>query len=122
MKFLFLFFICAVRAGAMDTNKVVEDIIGEAAGRPFVEKVAVARAILNRGTLDGVRGFHNQGMIQRQPAWVWRDARLALAEARTNDAVFGATFWESTNFPRPSWSLGMTETARIGKFIFYKSK
>ena len=112
--------IAVIFAFTVQAQPQVEAVIGEAASEPFQTKLAVAGALRNRGTLDGVRGFQNQGMIHRQPAYVWEQARVAWAQSTTNDLTHGATHFESTNFPRPAWSRGMKETARVGRFIFYK--
>jgi len=105
---------------ALRTSEAVRAIIGEAAGEPFQTKLAIAGALRNRGTLDGVRGRRNARMIDAQPAWVWRDARRAWAESATNDISRGGTFFESINFPAPAWAAGMRVTATVGKFRFYK--
>lgn len=119
-KILILLVLTAPCCMAIDSERAVQAIIGEAAGQSLSEKVAIASAIRNRGTLDGIRGLHNQGMIQSQPAWVWRDARTAWARSATNDVAHGGTFWESNNFNRPAWSVGMTQTAKVGCFTFWK--
>ena len=120
MKLILAISLICLRCAAIDDQRAVEAIIGEAAGQTITEKLAVAGAIRNRGTLDGVRGRHNMGMVSRQPAWVWTDARTAWAQSATNDLSNGATHWESDNFNRPAWSVGMTLTAHVGKFKFYR--
>jgi len=105
---------------AMDSERAVQAVIGEAAGQTFAEKLAVACALRNRGTLAGVRGIRNQRMIQSEPPRIWIDAREAWAQSATNDVTHGATHWESDQFPAPAWSRGMTLTAHIGKFKFFK--
>jgi spore germination cell wall hydrolase CwlJ-like protein len=115
--------LCAlvVNSAQLPTSSLaVRAIIGEAAGEPFQTKLAIAGALRNRGTLEGVVGLRNARMINRQPAWVWRDARVAWAESATNDITHGAAFFESTNFPTPSWAVDMHITASVGKFRFYK--
>jgi spore germination cell wall hydrolase CwlJ-like protein len=116
---LTLLLLC-LRAGAMDGEKAVQAVIGEAAGEPFASKVAIAAAIRNRGTLEGVRGVRNQRMIQSQTPAVWNAARAAWAQSATNDVTHGGTHWESSNFKTPSWSRNMTKTATIGRFRFFK--
>lgn len=120
MKSALAIALICLTAGAQIDERAVQAIVGESAGQSYTEKLAIAGAIRNRGTLDGVRGRHNLGMILTQPAWVFRDARAAWAQSRTNDITRGGKFWESDNFPRPAWSLGMTETAHVGKFRFYR--
>jgi hypothetical protein len=104
----------------MDSSKAIQAIIGEAAGEPYQTKLAIAGALRNRGTLEGVRGVLNQRMIQAQPKWVWAQASQAWAQSATNDLSNGGTFFESRNFKRPLWSIGMKQTAVVGKFTFWK--
>jgi hypothetical protein len=121
MKFIAIAILIGIStARGMDPEKAAQAIVGEAAGEDFKSKLAIAGALRNRGTLDGVRGAKNMRMIMAQPAWVLRDARAAWAQSATNDISRGGRFWESANFKRPAWSIGMTETAHVGKFIFYK--
>ena len=116
----FLLALICLTCPAMDSQKAIQAIIGEAAGEPFQTKLAIAGALRNRNTLQGVRGVLNQRMIQRQPRWVWKQANEAWTQSVTNDLTHGGCFFESDNFPRPKWSLGMTQTAKIGEFTFWR--
>ena len=106
-------------SASIPDSLAVRAIVGEAAGEPYVAKVAVAAAIRNRGTLDGVYGV-KATMADRQPSWVWRDARRAWSESLTNDPTHGASFWESVDFKTPKWARKMHRTVQIGKTVFYK--
>ena len=114
-----LTFIC-LTCPAMDSQKAIQAIIGESAGENFKTKLAIAGALRNRNTLQGVRGALNRRMIQSQPQRIWKQANEAWAQSATNDLTHGGCFFESDNFPRPKWSLGMTQTAKVGKFTFWK--
>jgi spore germination cell wall hydrolase CwlJ-like protein len=106
-------------ASDIPDNQAVRAIIGESASEPYLCKVGVAAAIRNRGNLHGVYGLKS-AMVDKQPAWVWRDARKAWSESVTNDVTHGASFWESTDFKTPYWASSMHRTCRIGKTVFYK--
>ena len=110
----------SLTATAMDSIVGTRAIIGEAAGEPFTTKLAIASALRNRDSLDGVRGFSNARMIDAQPGYVWADAHRAWAMSATNDIVNGATFFESSNFPTPYWARGIKPVATVGVFRFWK--
>jgi hypothetical protein len=122
MKILVIISLAAISltATAMDSIVGTRAIIGEAAGEPFATKLAIASALRNRDSLDGVRGFSNSRMIDVQPAYVWADAHRAWAMSATNDIVNGATFFESSNFPTPYWAHGIKPVATVGVFRFWK--
>jgi len=75
---------------------VVNAIVGEAAGQPYIVKLGVAEAIHNRGSLKGVYGL-NAAHNRNEPAWVWRDARLAWAQCKTTHITKGATSFGNRN-------------------------
>lgn len=108
-----------LQASVIPDNLAVRSIIGEAGGQSYAEKLGVAAALRNRGTLRGVYGLHSP-MVDKQPAWVWRDARKAWSESATNDPTHGASFWESSDFKTPKWAAFMHRTTQIGKTVFYK--
>lgn len=100
-------------------EQAVRCIIGEAAGEGFEGMVAVAEALRNRGTLDGVYGCKAK-FVDNEPEWVWIKAYEAWRYSKTSNFVYEATHWESTDFPEPYWAKDMKITAKIGKHIFYK--
>lgn len=121
IKLTILFLLLAMTCrGAITDRQAVESIIGESASEPFLTKLAIAGALRNRGMIAGVRGYHNQGMIQRQPKFVWNDANRAWRQSATNDLSKGGTFFESDNFTKPKWAYGMVQTAKVGKFTFFR--
>lgn len=120
-----LYTLMSVSSGSAEANAVIPElaikaIVGEAAGEPYIGKVALAEAIRNRGHLNGVFGLKRESFISEQPKWVHDQAKKAWnASAKTNH-VKGASFWESTDFPEPYWAKGMKVTAHIGKHKFYR--
>jgi hypothetical protein len=97
-------------------------IIGEAANQGQQGMLAVACALRNRGSLQGVYGLNNP-VVMKQPAWVWEHARLAWSESATHDITGGATHWENVGaFGRPYWTKDMVETVVIKDHRFYKPK
>jgi spore germination cell wall hydrolase CwlJ-like protein len=98
----------------------VRAIIGEAANQGELGMVAVGNVIRNRGHLRGLYGLRNP-MVDKQPAWVWRQAERAWAQSATNDVVHGATHFENVKaFGRPRWAAGMRVTVVIKDHTFYK--
>lgn len=110
---------CGVSEAKIDEKQAVRAIVGEAAGEPYVGKVALAEAIRNRGTLKGVYGLNGKH-VDKEPSWVWRDARRAWEESAKTNLVKGADHWESVDFKVPVWAAKMAPVAQYGKHIFYK--
>ena len=81
--------------------------------------LAVAGAIRNRGSLKGVCGVKAKH-VDKQPAWVWRQAELAWAMSATNDITHGATHWENVKaFSIPYWAKDMRVTLVLGDHTFF---
>lgn len=118
-SFTCLFFAPFLHANTIDDVRAVRAIVGEAAGEPYIGKVALAEAIRNRGHLGGVYGYKRTDFIAKQPKKVFEDALKAWEKSKTTNLVNGADHWESIDFPRPWWAAGAIETARIGKHVFY---
>jgi hypothetical protein len=96
-------------------------IVGEAANQGYRGMLAVAGAIRNRGTLQGVYGGRSS-MPDRQPNWVWQQARAAWRESATNDITLGATHWENvTAFGNPAWAGSMQLTIIVKDHRFFRS-
>ena len=116
---LLCFSALTARGGIRD-DQAVRAIIGEAANQGKTGMLAVACAIRNRGTLQGVFGL-NARFVDRQPAWVWQRAREAWRQSAGTDITGGATNWENTAaFGVPYWARSMKRTVRIGDHQFFK--
>lgn len=111
----------AVTWASIDPQQAVMAIVGEAAGEPYLGKVAIAEAIRNRGNLNGVYGLARAAFISAQPKWAHEDARRAWDESARSNLVKGADHWESVDFKTPAWAPKMICTAQIGKHRFYRS-
>lgn len=109
-------------AFALTEAEAVPCIVGEASGQSYVEQVAIAEALRNRGTTKGVYGCtakHNK----TEPAWVWARCKKAWRESVGTDYVKGGDHWENvTAFGKPYWASQMTVTARVGSTVFYAKK
>lgn len=107
-------------AAQLSERDAVRAIVGEAAGESYQGKLAVASVLRRRGSLQGFYGYHGKH-VDRQPAWVFEQARKAWRESAVKDYANGATHFESTDFKRPAWSLRMREVLRIGKHVFFRA-
>lgn len=117
-----LFIPCA--HAAIDDQKAVLSIIGEAENQGPKGMLAVACAIRNRGTLKGVFGL-NAPRVKRSlyNAATLKAARNAWNMSKIKDITGGADHWENvTAFGRPYWAASMTKTITIGSHNFYRSK
>lgn len=100
----------------------VRAILGEASNQGFDGMLAVASALRNRGTLQGVYGLKAKH-VDRQPAKVWEQARKAWTTSATRSTVGKATHWDNVRaFGRPYWVKDMVLVVRIGDHWFYKPK
>ena len=105
------------QAYAITDAEGIQCIMGEARNQPYSCQVAIGEALRNRGTTQGVYGCK---VAVIEPQRVWRKAERAWAESKTSKLVNGSSFWESSDFKKPYWANSMTETARVGKHIFYR--
>lgn len=118
-------------AWASGSNKPIPDtrainaIIGEAEGEGAVGMEAVACAIRNRGSLNGVYGEKAPRVIKRlysdkiyilaKSAWV-----VSENASRCDNLIHGATHWEGTAFRTPYWAKSMSLVAIVRNQRFYK--
>lgn len=123
MRYIIAFLLGVIVASIIYTSRVqpqLRAIVGEASGEGYQGMLAVACALKNRGSLEGVYGV-NAPHLNSEPPWVWKMARKAYFVSLTGiDITDGATHWESTDFPEPRWAKSMTMTKHIGKHKFYK--
>ena len=86
--------------------------------------LAVAEALRNRGTTQGVYGCKVN--LTKEMAYIKLKgvdimAKKAWEESKYSNLVNGATHWENiTAFGKPSWAKKMKQTAKIGNHVFYK--
>lgn len=107
-------------SAAVSERDAVRAIVGEASNQGERGMLAVACAIRNRGTLQGVLGLKAKH-VDRQPAWVWERARKAWRESATRDVTGRATHWDNIRaFGKPYWAVSMTKTVTIGDHTFYR--
>ena len=115
-----LFCALSLPAGPIAEQDAVRAIVGEAANQGYQGMLAVAGAIRNRGTLQGVYGWRSLP-ADRQPDWVWNQARATWRESATNDISQGATHWENVHaFGRPVWVESMQLTVVIKDHQFFR--
>lgn len=116
-----------VHAGEINEQRAINAIIGESEGEPEEGKIAIACAIRNRGTLNGVYGetaprvvkhlYSEKTYYLAKSAWV-----VSESASRCNALIHGATNWEGTAFKTPSWAKRMVVTATIKNQRFYREK
>ena len=109
-------------AESLPDSKVIPAILGEA-GQSYDERLAIACAIRNRGTLKGVYG-KAKDISERN----YQIAGKAWAESAEHDIVSGADHWLSDwdlKHAKPrltAFRFKMKETAYIGTTHFYKER
>lgn len=91
LTFILLLTAMACRAGITEAQ-AVKAIIGEAGGESYVTQVAVACAIRNRKTLQGVYGVNNP-CVARASAKTRKLALKAWRESARHDIVHGCRFF-----------------------------
>lgn len=119
----------AVAHAEISEETAIQCILGEARseytriGPPAFD--AVASALRNRGTIKGVYGC--KANLGKEAAFLrdkgyYRAAKQAWEASLNHDSVFGAQYWESTDFKTPYWAKSMTLTVTVGKHKFYKEQ
>lgn len=113
------------KAHAYTQEEEIKAIIGEAEGEPQTGRVAVACAINNRRSLQGVYGLHAYRVTHKLYTNmvyndVIRDIKIAEDKNYCDDLIHGAQYWEGTNFKTPYWARKMKLTAIIGHQRFYR--
>lgn len=116
-----------VHASTVSDKQAVLAIIGEAENQGFKGLLAVACAIRNRGTLQGVYGLHNPRVIHhRYSQKTYLLAKKAWAMSKTIDITKRATGWgnakDINEFAKARWWKNCIVVARIKDHIFYTEK
>jgi spore germination cell wall hydrolase CwlJ-like protein len=114
---------------ASDLTKIrmVNAIIGEAEGEGYEGMLAVACAIRNRGTLNGVYGEKSRRMLEHQyRAKTFVLAVRAYEESAKRDIVDGADVWGTKSdveiFKKTEWFKKYKLVKHIGNHYFYKRR
>ena len=106
-------------AVSFNDNLCIRAIIGEASNQGYQGMLAVAVGIRNRGTLQGVYGVRAKH-IDKQPKWVWEQAKKAWEESKHN-RIHSGTHWENIKaFGTPYWVKDMVKVYEHKDHIFYK--
>lgn len=119
----FLFFSRHAQAGIIKDKDAIRAIVGEAENQQYKGMLAVAEAIRNRGSLNGVYGFKRD--LSRIPKKTKQKLFLMAARAWTesvnSNLVRGANHWENIKkFGTPKWASKMKVTAVIKDHTFFK--
>jgi hypothetical protein len=107
---------------ASDIPKIgaVDAIIGEAEGEPYEGMLAIAAAIRNRGTLQGVQGLQSERVKKhRYGSKVFVNAIRAYEDSRTKDPTNGADSWFTLDY-NAQWIEACEYKVTIGHHKFYK--
>jgi hypothetical protein len=86
------FVACASGAGTIPDNQAVSAIVGESSNQNFSVMLAVACAIRNRGTLQGVYGLTNL-VVKRAPHKVRERATRAWLASAGRDVTGGCKYF-----------------------------
>lgn len=98
----------------------IKAVVGEAAGEPYLAKVAVSAVIRTRGSLKGIYGANAK---HKESAATYLQCRKAWEESATNDPTHGCNlfggFIDDKYF---QGKLGLKPVLTIGHTRFYKTK
>lgn len=109
----------ASRAATITTAQAVDAIIGEAGNQSFTTQVAVACAIRNRGTLQGVYGVSNP-VVKQATAKVRAKALRAWQASARQDIVKGCRYFGCPSDAPALLSYGLQPVCMSGAITFYK--
>jgi hypothetical protein len=109
------------QAKALTEAQAVRCLIGEAGNQGERGMQAVGEVLRRRGSIRGFYGY-KAPHVDKQPKWVWEQARKAWEQSRTSNLTKGATHFEGTAFKTPYWAKGLKPVVVIGQQRFYKLK
>lgn len=121
--FLMVCFLIQAPAFAITEDQAARAIMGEARGEPYLGKIALAEALRNRNTLDGVYGYNARFSAKSS---VWRDARDAWHDSSFTNLVKGANHWfseadkEKLDKKQPRWYRRLVFVKQIHGHYFYR--
>ena len=99
--------------------QAVRILIGEASNQGARGMQAVAEVLRRRGSIKGFYGLKAKH-VDRQPKWVWAQAKKAWEQSRTSNLTNGATLFENEEaFGKPYWAKKLKPVAKIGSHVFY---
>jgi hypothetical protein len=113
--------VMASKAGTITTRQAVDAIIGEAGDQSFTTQVAVACAIRNRGTLQGVYGLNNP-VVQKATPRVRAKALRAWQASARQDIVKGCKFFGCPADAPALLSYGLQPVCMSGAITFYTDR
>lgn len=124
---IFAFLICSIAHAEVNDTQATKAIIGEALS-DYDSMYAIACALRNRDTLQGVYGLHSK-QVKLATGEVYQRAGKAWANSEDGiDVVQGATHWLSDYDLKhckkslTAFRFAMTETAYIGQTHFYRKE
>lgn len=120
---ILIFATCALADQINDTD-AIKAIIGEAENQGYDGMLAVACAIRNRHTLNGVFGIRgNRVRNKLYSTETLQYATKAWHDSDEHDITNGATHWENIKaFGNPYWARNMIKTFQYRDHVFYKIK
>lgn len=109
---------------AIDDTLAVRAIIGEAGNQGYHGMLALASALRNRGTLKGVYGV-NAKHIDREPQWVFDQAKKAWIESKSN-RIHSGDHWGSKICDK-NWIAKMEQSGFVKVYdykdhVFYRKE
>jgi hypothetical protein len=105
---------------AVQEQKAVRTIIGEAANQGERGMICVAEVIRRRGSVRGFYGYRAKH-VDQQPAWVWKQARRAWKRSAKTNYTRGATLFDNIQaFGQPRWAKKSVKVYKWRDHTFYK--
>lgn len=117
---------------AIDPDRAVKTILGEAEDQGPTGMLAVANTIRNRGTIKGFCGYHAIAEVQgayvritnkgtrRIPDRVVLEAKDAWKKSETVSLHSGTHFENVKAFGLPAWAKDMQQVYACGDHVFFK--
>ncbi len=113
------------RGSALDSERAVQIILGEAANQSFVGKIAVGEVIRNRGSFEGFSSTLKDldAFYKEQPPKARRDAKRAWFLSCFTDFTHSADHFDNVKaFGVPEWAASMRKTVKIDDMQYYRSR
>ena len=105
---------------SMTEREILACGIGEASNQGVKGMQAVFEVLRRRGDSKGFYGC-DSGLIDKEPAWVLKQAQEAWIASADSNITKDATHFEAVKaFGTPYWAKNMKKTAVIGDHSFYR--